>query len=110
MNFGLPDTLIEKIINILQNHPGVEEAIIYGSRAKGNYREGSDIDMVLKCVKLTEEIRNQIFWEIDELNSPYTLDLSIYHEIPSRDLIEHIDRVGKPFYHKEVQTHSNKLN
>ena len=108
MSFGLPEALIEKITNILQNHSEVEEALIYGSRAKGNYREGSDIDMVLKGKLLTEEIRNQIFWEIDELNSPYTLDLSIYHQITSQELIQHIDRVGKSLYQKENQTNPNE--
>jgi len=103
MSFGLPDSLIEKINNILQNHSEVEEVLIYGSRAKGNYREGSDIDMVLKGELLTEDIRNRIFWEIDELNSPYTLDLSIYHQITSQELIQHIDRVGKPIFQKENQ-------
>ncbi|WP_375581245.1 nucleotidyltransferase domain-containing protein [Marivirga tractuosa] len=103
MSFGLPDSLIEKITNILQSHSEVEEALIYGSRAKGNYREGSDIDMVLKGKLLTEEIRNQIFWEIDELNSPYTLDLSIYHQITSQELIQHIDRVGKTLYNRKKQ-------
>lgn len=108
MSFGLPESLIEKITNILQNHSEVEEALIYGSRAKGNYREGSDIDMVLKGKLLTEEIRNQIFWEIDELNSPYTLDLSIYHQITSQELIQHIDRVAKPLYQRENQAHPNE--
>ncbi|WMN10824.1 nucleotidyltransferase domain-containing protein [Marivirga salinae] len=104
MSFGLPDSLTEKITSILQNHSEVEEALIYGSRAKGNYREGSDIDMVLKGEQLTEAIRNQIFWEIDELNSPYTLDLSIYHQITSQELIQHIDRVGKTLYNRKKQT------
>jgi len=103
MSFGLPDSLIEKITNILQNFSEVEESLIYGSRAKGNYREGSDIDMVLKGEHLNETIRNQIFWKIDELNSPYTLDLSIYHQITSQELIQHIDRVGKPIFQKENQ-------
>ena len=106
MSFGLPESLIEEIIDILQNHPEVEEALIYGSRAKGNYKEGSDIDMVLKGEHLNETIRNQIFWKIDELNSPYTLDLSLYNQITSQDLIEHIDRVGKALYQRESQTHS----
>lgn len=101
MSFGLPESLIGKITIILQNHAEVEEALIYGSRAKGNYRVGSDIDMVLKGELLTEDIRNQIFWEIDELNSPYTLDLSIYHKLTSQDLIQHIDRVGKTLYNRK---------
>jgi len=101
MIFGLPDKLIEDIINILKNHPQVEEAIIYGSRAKGNYREGSDIDLVLKGERLTEDTRKKIFWEIDKLNSPYTVDLSVYHEITSSELIQHIDRVGKILFTNE---------
>ncbi len=64
--------------------------------------------MVLKGKLLTEAIRNQIFWEIDELNSPYTLDLSIYSEITSHDLIKHIDRVGKPLYQRENQAQSRE--
>ncbi len=108
MSFGLPDELVEKIKNILLNHSEVEEALIYGSRAKGNYREGSDIDMVLKGKLLTEDIRNQIFWEVDELNSPYTLDLSIYHQITSQELIQHIERVAKALYQRENKAHSNE--
>ncbi|MGM0580854.1 MAG: nucleotidyltransferase domain-containing protein [Bacteroidota bacterium] len=108
MSFGLPESLIENITNILQNHSEVEVALIYGSRAKGNYREGSDIDMVLMGEQLNETIRDQIFWEIDELNSPYTLDLSIYHQITSQELIQHIDRVGKALYQRENKAHSNE--
>lgn len=108
MSFGLSDSLIEKITNILQKHSEVEEALIYGSRAKGNYREGSDIDMVLKGEMLTGEIRSQIFWEKDELNSPYTVDLSIYHQITSQELIQHIDRVAKPLFQRENQTNPNE--
>jgi hypothetical protein len=63
--------------------------------------------MVLKGKRLNEEIRNQIFWEIDELNSPYTLGLSIYHEITSSELIQHIDREGKLLYQKQSLTQSN---
>jgi predicted nucleotidyltransferase len=92
--------LIEKIKTILTNCPEVEEALIYGSRAKGNYREGSDIDIVVKGKLLNEDIRNQIFWKIDELNSPYTLDLLIYHEINSAELIEHIAREGKVLFQR----------
>jgi len=108
MSFGLPDELIEKITSILHAYPEVEKAIIYGSRAKGNFREGSDIDMVIQGKKLTNEIRNQIFWEIDELNSPYSLDLTLYHQINSSELIQHIDRVGKLLYQKKNQTLNNE--
>lgn len=71
---------------------------IYGSRAKGNYKNGSDIDLTLKGNHLNLSLLNQIANELDDLMLPYTFDLSIYSHISNEALIEHIDRVGKLFY------------
>jgi predicted nucleotidyltransferase len=100
MKFGLSEDNIEKINGIFKNHPEVTEAIIYGSRAKGNHREGSDIDLTLKGSNLTEELRSVIWTAIDELNTPYLIDLSIYENLNSAGLIDHIKRVGQVFYKK----------
>ncbi|MCW0484384.1 nucleotidyltransferase domain-containing protein [Gaoshiqia sediminis] len=48
MKFGLSETTISLLCSVFENYPEIEEVIIYGSRAKGNYREGSDIDITLK--------------------------------------------------------------
>ncbi len=45
MPFGLPKETIEQICCVLKNHPQVETVLLYGSRAKGNYKNGSDIDL-----------------------------------------------------------------
>lgn len=47
MMFGLSQKVIEQIHGVLEQHPQVQEALIYGSRARGNYKPGSDIDLVL---------------------------------------------------------------
>jgi len=99
--YGLSDETIEKIKTIFVKHPEVEEVIIYGSRAKGTYREGSDIDITLKGGKITDSIFSQIHGEIDDLNTPYLFDISIFENLQSLDLIEHINRVGQVFYSKE---------
>jgi predicted nucleotidyltransferase len=78
----------------------VDEVVIYGSRAKGNYREGSDIDITLKGEKLTDNIYSKILIEIDDLNTPYLFDVSIFDKLTSPDLISHINRVGQLFYKK----------
>lgn len=98
MKFGLPEETIHLINKIFAQFPEVEEALIYGSRAKNSNREGSDIDITLKGEKLTEEIRSQIWLDIDSLNTPYLIDLSIFQTINSKTLIEHINRNGKRFY------------
>ena len=74
---------------------------MYGSRAKGNYKPGSDIDLTLKGKELNLKLLNKISLELDDLLLPYTFDLSIYHHIKQPDLIDHIVRVGKVFYKGE---------
>ena len=98
MKFGLDHNTIEKIQKVFQKFPEVEEVVIYGSRAKGNYREGSDIDITLEGEHLSDGLLSRILQEIEELNTPYLFDISIFHKLKSPSLIEHINRVGKVFY------------
>lgn len=109
MKFGIKEETIAKITSVFEKYPEVEEVVIYGSRAKGNYREGSDIDLTIKGSKMKDGILSKINCEIDELNTPYLFDISIIHQLHSPDLEEHILRVGKVFYRKqEIEMISNK--
>ena len=83
----------------------VEKAILYGSRARGDYRNGSDIDLTL-CGggDLTLSVRNRIAVELDDLLLPYMIDLSIFRDISDPDMIAHIQRVGTPVYEKARQS------
>lgn len=101
MRFGLSDETINKISSVFNKYQAIEEAIIYGSRAKGDFREGSDIDLTLKGEKITSEILLSIKNDMDEINTPYLFDISIYQLITSNDLKEHINRAGIIFYKKE---------
>lgn len=101
MKYGLSDATIRKISATLGRYPQVEIAILYGSRAKGNYNNGSDIDMTLIGRDLNLNVLYRILAALDELNLPYTIDLSIFKDITDPDLIEHIERVGVRFYTKD---------
>jgi predicted nucleotidyltransferase len=79
----------------------VEEAVLYGSRAMGNYRKGSDIDLTLKGRNLSISDLFKLENEIDDLMLPYKFDFSIFSHIKNQDLIEHIARNGKLFYKKD---------
>ncbi len=101
MRFGLTKKIIRRVKDIFAKYGQVEEVILYGSRAKGNYRNGSDIDLVVKGKDLNLSVLYKISHEIDDLLLPYTFDLSIYQHIDNDDLLDHIRRVGKIFYKRE---------
>jgi predicted nucleotidyltransferase len=100
VNFGLSNSNVVKIRRVFSRFPTVEKAVLYGSRAKGNYKPGSDIDLTLLGDSLTHKELGTIADELDELLLPYTIDLSIFHHIDSAELLEHIERVGQVFYEK----------
>jgi len=102
MKFGLKPETIDKINSVFIKYPEVEQVTIYGSRAKGNYHEGSDIDITLLGKSLTPRILSSISWDIDDLNTPYLFDISIFEKLNSQDLEEHINRVGEVFYKKTI--------
>ncbi|MBN2233294.1 MAG: nucleotidyltransferase domain-containing protein [Deltaproteobacteria bacterium] len=106
LRFGLQETTIRKIHDVLARHPEVERAILYGSRAKGNYRNGSDIDLTLRGDehRLNTTLLFRIMRELDDLLLPYTFDLSIFHHIADTDVLDHIRRVGMTFYEKKTDT------
>jgi predicted nucleotidyltransferase len=100
MKFGLTQKTIDKINTVFDSHSDIREVIIYGSRAKGNFREGSDIDITLKGKNISSTTLLKINQQIDDLNTLYLFDVSIFEKLESKDFIEHIDRVGKTFYKK----------
>ena len=104
MSYGLDENVIQQIKSVLGNFPEVEEVIIYGSRAKGNYKNGSDIDLTLKGKNVDLLILGKIDDHLDDLLLPYKFDLSIYNQINSPELLEHIDRVGDLFFSRNSKT------
>jgi len=101
MKHGLTDKTIKRIQSVFASHPQVEEATLYGSRAKGDFKPGSDIDLTLTGDGLNLSAIHAMGTRLDDLCLPYTFDISIFHKISNPDLIEHINRVGIVFYKKE---------
>ena len=97
-DFGLSSKALKEARAILAAHPKVVKAVVYGSRAMGNYRDTSDIDLTLFGEGLKHEDAVKIAGIFDDSNIPYEVDLSIYAKLTNADLKEHIDREGKVFY------------
>ena len=98
---GLTPVEIRRIIQVLSKHPHIERGIIFGSRAKGNYRNASDVDLVI----IGDEIEHSTIVAVSsELNNtgtlPYHFDILQHRAIKNSDLLEHIARVGVCIYTK----------
>ncbi|PSR19920.1 MAG: hypothetical protein C7B45_17540, partial [Sulfobacillus acidophilus] len=85
---------------ILKQHPAVEQAIIYGSRAKGTHRRGSDIDLTLVGQHLSYDDLLQIRKEFHESLIPYIVDVSIYDDIEDVAVRDHIKQRGQVLYNR----------
>lgn len=100
MRFGLPEQAIQEIQGALALYPEVEKAILYGSRAIGTFKPGSDIDLTLIGENLTHNLMLGIMFDLDDLLLPWMIDLSIFDTIDHPGLREHIDRVGQTLYER----------
>jgi predicted nucleotidyltransferase len=101
MNHGLSADTVARITSVLADFPDVEKAVLYGSRAKGNYRKGSDIDLTLFGDGLTDEIMSRIYWALDDLLLPYKIDLSLFSGLKEPALLDHIRRAGIALYTRQ---------
>jgi predicted nucleotidyltransferase len=101
MNYGLSKDTVDKIVKTFKQFPEIESAIIYGSRAKGNYKPSSDIDISLKGKHLSLSILSEIINQLDDLLLPYKIDISIYDQINNPELLDHITRIGGNLYQAE---------
>jgi predicted nucleotidyltransferase len=100
MDFGLHSDMIQAIIETISKNESIQKVVIYGSRAKGNYKPGSDIDIALYADALTLNEVNGIGIALDDLMLPYIFDLCVYNKINNKDLQKHIDRVGKIIFER----------
>ncbi len=103
MKFGLSDASIQKIHDVFKHYPQVEKVVLYGSRARGDYENGSDIDLTLHGGEtLTHFIVSKIATDLDGQLLPYTIDLSILSHIRNPELVEQINRNGVVFYIRQT--------
>lgn len=100
MKHGLSEATVENICAVFTHFPEIEKVILYGSRAKGSFKTGSDIDLTLCGAALTSDLCSIIASALDDLLLPYTIDLSVFDELDHEKLREHIERVGMVFYER----------
>jgi len=101
---GLSSETINKIQQVFSRYSNIDLVRLYGSRAKGNFRHGSDIDLTIMGdgISFSQLLRVEV--ELDDLLLPYKIDLSLFRKLENKDLVDHIQRVGIDFYRRQKVT------
>jgi predicted nucleotidyltransferase len=100
---GLSEKTLDFICGILAEYQSVSQAVVFGSRAKGTFREGSDIDLCLKTdTGFSHEDLLHISRAFEESSLPYKFDILVYDTLSNRELIRHIQQIGVPVYNRQV--------
>ncbi|WP_192349861.1 nucleotidyltransferase domain-containing protein [Algoriphagus sp. Y33] len=97
---GISDAHLEEIRNFAQKYPTIEKVILYGSRAKGTFKPGSDLDLVIVGDQLEFKDQLNFSGDLDDSYQPYFFDVAILSYINNEALLDHIRRVGKVIYEK----------
>ena len=97
-SFGLSSQTITLLYSVFSKFPAIEEVKIFGSRALGNFRPGSDIDLAVYSQSMSYNQFLDVRLALDDLELLYKIDLIDYNKIDHQDLKGHIDQAGKSFY------------
>ncbi len=106
MTYGLTDQDLTQMRAAMAQFPEIAEVILFGSRAKGNYKPGSDVDLAIKGDNVSHAT---VYRLADLLNEeypfPYFFDVIDYNSIEEPDLTDHINRVGIAIFPRETSNH-----
>jgi len=95
MNFGLPEHIILAIKKELQKRENVTKAVIFGSRARGDYRYNSDIDLAIYC---EGELPSGLWLDLDEAAGIYKIDVINMNDLLDEKLRQKIEEQGVKLY------------
>lgn len=95
----LPQKTIDRLIKIFSTYPEIEKVIVFGSRAMGNEKPGSDVDLAISGLKVTSELVGKIHSYLEEETLfPYFFDCLHFETLTNPDLRSHILEYGKILY------------
>jgi uncharacterized protein len=107
-SFGLEQHILDKIIAVLAAHPQVERAVIYGSRATGNFKPHSDIDLAVYSSRISGDEFGRLRFEIQELPMVFKLDVVFFEELGNAELKNKITQEGKTIYQRPAEGANNR--
>lgn len=101
IDFGIDEKIIDNIKKIFSKYPEIDRACIFGSRARGDYKKNSDIDIVLYGDSLTHTLNTKIFYDLEDMYIIYKIDLINFNSLKDDDKLKaNIINEGVEFYAK----------
>ena len=94
---GLLPSELQSLRSVFARHPEIQEVVLFGSRAMGNHRPESDIDLAVRGLE-DERAVEALADELDELPLPFLFDVKSLDGIRNPALLEHVRRVGRSIY------------
>ena len=92
---GIPQDNSQRLLELIRSHPHVQKVVLYGSRALGRQRAGSDIDLCLVAPSMALGELLELGAALDDLLLPWQIDLQLWHLIAHEGLLSHLDRAGQ---------------
>jgi predicted nucleotidyltransferase len=97
-SFFVDGELLENIHKVFNSFENIEQVKVFGSRAKGIAKPGSDFDLAIFGNNISVTDLLELYQQFDNLDLPYRFDLVIYNQIENEAVRKHIDRVGKQIF------------
>ncbi len=87
-----------EIKNIAAKYENIQKVVLFGSRARGDNREKSDIDIAVFPREYSFEEEASFWLEIEDIDTLLKFDIVIISEDTERELVENIERDGVLIY------------
>ena len=97
--FGIGPVL-DMLIKVFTRYPHIDKVVLFGSRARGDYKRTSDIDLCIYGDMLTKRCRYDIRDEIEELETFYSFDVVFFDELEKDLFIKSIIKDQITIYDK----------
>ena len=104
---GIPDADSAQVLKLIQRHPSVRRVVLYGSRALGRHRPGSDLDLCLDAPDMELGELLELGGALDDLLLPWPIDLQLRHQIEHKGLLDHLEKVGQVLWTQPGQPSSS---
>ena len=98
MKYGFSKDQLQEIVEVLAEYPEIESAVLFGSRAMDSFKAGSDVDIAIKGEKVNTSLALKVTGHFEDTNTPFFFDIIAWPTISSKELREHIQRVGEVIY------------
>ena len=92
--YGVSQSIWRQILKTCFSFPDVKRVILYGSRATGSYRQGSDIDLAIDAPSMTDREFAQLWNAIDDLPIVFSMDVVHLQKLQNEALLQAIRMYG----------------